>query len=111
MAALPVPVQIVTTGTIRVERESIGLVLWLRGEVDARVIAGFQVQWAGSPPPLAALDAAEVTFIDSAGLRFMLGWARAAALLGSPAVLRRASPPVERIVRRLGVDECFRRPS
>lgn len=94
-------------GDVRVEYGSRGPVLWLSGEVDAAVVDRFERRMGASPPPLAAIDAGEVTFIDCAGIEFLLRWARASSLLGTDAELRRCSPPVLRLIELLGLEHVL----
>lgn len=97
-------------GNLCVELEADGPVLWLRGEVDAAVVADFERRWAASPPPLVAIDAGEATFVDSSAVALLLRWGRAASVLGSTAVLRRSSPRLDRVLDLMGLSSVFTRP-
>jgi len=95
-------------GSITVKRDDAGsVVAWLVGEVDAAVVDAFTTGTAGAEPEPTAVEASEVTFIDSRGLALMLRWATRARERGITAELRRPSAAVVTLLRMSGTGGLF----
>jgi anti-anti-sigma factor len=102
-------------GCIRVVVEGDDLVLQLTGEIDAATVGRYEsAAAAGSDPSAAAaarqvgvVDAAEVTFMNSLGVRFLLHQTEAVRADGRRPVLRRPTPPVRQVLRLTRLDELF----
>src|SRR5688572_29579817 len=90
-------------GSISLPREPGGLVLCLGGEIDAAVIWEFEAGHC-PPEPVDAIDAGAVTFICAHRVTLMADWARASTAAGHPAVLRRSSRCVDRVLSLVGLD-------
>lgn len=58
-------------------------------------------------PEVACIDLGEVSFVDSAGLRFLLVARQRLAGEGTPFVVRRSSGAVRRLMRLAGVSDLF----
>ena len=102
----PVPLP----GSISVEDEGDQRVLFLRGDLDAAVVASFEAAQRPEPVVVDAIDAGEVTFISSRGLAVMLLAVEASLAGGRSPVLRASSHVVDRLLRIAGIDDVFRRP-
>lgn len=95
-------------GSITVRRDDAGsVVAWLVGEVDAAVVEAFTTGTDGAEPEPTAVEASEVTFIDSRGLALMLRWATRARERGLTADLRRPSAAVLSLLRISGTGDLF----
>lgn len=90
-------------GSISLPWEPGGLVLCLAGEIDAAVIWEFEARH-GPPEPVDAIDAGAVTFICAHGVTLMAAWAPASTAAGHPAVLRRSTRWVDRVLQLAGLD-------
>lgn len=97
-------------GTITVEREGDAWVARLAGEVDAAVVQTFTAGTTGDDVDPAAVDTADVTFIDSSGLALMLRWATRARARGGTAELRRPSDAVLTLLSISGTRSLFAEP-
>ncbi len=102
----PVPLP----GSIAVEHEGDRRVLFLRGDLDAAVVALFEAAQRPEPVVVDAIDAAEVTFISSRGVAVMVLAVEASHAAGRFPVLRASTPVVDRMLRMSGVDDLLRRP-
>ena len=108
-------------GSIVIQPELDRLTLCLSGEIDGAVVAAFTHRLsegehpagepAGTPPAVAAIDAGAVTFIDSAGLVFLVRCLQASQTAGWPLVLRASSPSLDRVLARTALTELFSRPA
>jgi anti-anti-sigma factor len=103
---VPVPLP----GSIAIEDEGDQRVLFLRGELDAAVVASFQAAHRREPVVIDAIDAAAVTFISSTGVAVMLLSMEASLAAGRSPVLRASSHVVDRLLRMSGIEDIFRRP-
>jgi anti-anti-sigma factor len=97
-------------GSIAVEDEDDQRVLFLRGDLDAAVVATFQAAQRAEPVVVDAIDAGAVTFMSSTGVAVMLLAVQASLAAGRSPVLRAASHFVDRLLRMSGIDDVFRRP-
>jgi anti-anti-sigma factor len=102
MSALP--------GSIAIEDEGDRRVLFLRGDLDAAVVAAFQEAQRAEPVVVDAIDAAAVTFISSTGVAVMLLSVEASLAAGRSPVLRASSHVVDRLLRMSGIEHVFPRP-
>ena len=103
---IPVPLP----GAIAIEDEGDSRVLFLRGELDAAVVAFFEAAQRPEPVVVDAIDAADVTFVSSRGIAVMLLSVDASLAAGRSPVLRASSPVVDRLLRMSGIEDLFRRP-
>ena len=96
------------SGTISLEPDGHGVVLWLRGDVDAPVVEQFE---AAHPEtvPVVAVDVGDMTYIDSSGLGFLVRWARATSGAGDPPVLRRPTRRFDQVLDLTGLTPLFPR--
>jgi anti-sigma B factor antagonist len=102
-------------GSISVVVEGNDLVLRLSGDIDAATVGQYEAAAAaGSDPPAAAaarqvgvVDAAEVTFMNSLGVRFLLRQTETVRASGRRPVLRRPTAPVRHVLRLTLLDELF----
>jgi anti-sigma B factor antagonist len=80
--------------------------LVIKGELD---IASAPDLTAALPPPSSevVLDLSGVTFIDSSGLRALLGAEKRATEAGGSLVLRDLAAPVQRLLELTGTDRLF----
>ena len=101
----PVPLP----GSIAVEDEDDQRVLFLRGDLDAAVVASFEAAQRPEPVVVDAIDAADVTFMSSRGVAVMLLSVEASLAAGRSPVLRASSPVVDRLLRMSGIEDLFRR--
>lgn len=95
---------------IVVERDGDRALLRLRGEIDPHTaplldaqldeVVASGAQWIG-------LDMSEVGFIDSSGLRVIIGARRAAQERGDHLVLRSPSPTARRLLEVTGLLDFF----
>jgi anti-anti-sigma regulatory factor len=99
----------VLPGSIDVEDESGGRVLFLRGDLDSAVVARFWALRGAEPVVVDAIDAAAVTFISSTGVAVMLRCAEASAAAGRSPVLRASSHVVDRVLQISAIDHRFPR--
>jgi anti-anti-sigma factor len=98
-------------GSITIGDEGLdGRVLWLRGDVDTAVAAQFTSAQGRDRVAVDAIDAGAVSFISSSGLAVLLLCAEASRAAGRRAVLRAASPQVERALQLAGIEGLFPRP-
>jgi anti-anti-sigma factor len=102
-------------GRITVDVEHGERVLRLAGEIDSDVIETFLACHAATPtaagpdaPPITAVDLAEVTFLSSAGLSFLVRQTQAIRRHGSLPVLRGVARPARRAMEITGVTTLFR---
>ncbi|MGY1692476.1 STAS domain-containing protein [Geodermatophilus sp. SYSU D01105] len=97
-------------GSASIETEAGGRVLRLRGEVDVEVVDRLRREHPGGLPPVVAIEAGEVTFLDAACVALLAELARVADRQGRTLVLRSASARVDRVLQLTGVDALFQRP-
>ena len=103
---IPVPLP----GAIAVEDEGDRRVLFLRGDLDAAVVASFEAAQRREPVVVDAIDAAEVTFLSSRGVAVMVLAVEASRAAGRSPVLRASTHVVDRMLRLSGIDDLLRRP-
>jgi anti-anti-sigma factor len=92
-------------GLITVEAEGDRRILWLRGDIDAAVVARFRQVQGREPPAIDAIDAEGVSFLSSTGIALLVRCAEAAVAEGrNPPALRAASPVTTRVLDLAGLD-------
>lgn len=107
------PPQAATIGRISVESEADAYVLRLVGEIDDAAIATFEAASIASsrlrPPEnvISIVDLAQVTYLSSAGVSFLLRRTREARSIGGKPLLRGLDNPARRILQLTGVTELF----
>jgi anti-anti-sigma factor len=79
-------------------------VLCLVGEIDIAVVQAFEAATAMQPSAVDALDAGAVTFMSAVGVGLMLRCTVESEARGRPAVLRRSSRTVDRLLALTGPD-------
>ncbi len=102
----PVPLP----GSITIEDEDGRRVLFLRGQLDAAVVASFEAAQRPTSVVVDAIDAGEVTFISSRGVAVMVLAVEASLAAGRSPVLRASTTVVDRMLRMSGIDDLVRRP-
>lgn len=100
----------VLPGSIDVEDEGSHRVLYLRGELDAAVVARFRALQGSEPVVVDAIDAGAVTFISSTGVAVMLRCTEASVAAGRSPVLRASSRAVDRVLEMSMIAYLFPRP-
>lgn len=92
-------------GSITLEVEGDRRVLWLRGDIDAAVVARFEEEQGRVPPAVDAIDAAAVSFLSSRGIALLVRCSEAAVAAGrEPPALRSASRVTTRVLELAGLD-------
>lgn len=92
-----------------VEDDSDARVLYLRGEVDASAINRLQLERRLREGAIEVVDVAELVFVDSTGLRPLVGWARDAARAGRPALVRGENQRFDDLLSDMGLTARFAR--
>jgi anti-anti-sigma factor len=96
------------SGSITVEQDHDGPVMYLRGDIDAALLARVR---GGEPsfdgPGIVAVDVSELGYIDSSGLAFLVRWAQARSKAGEGAVIRRATPRFSKVLSISGLTPLF----
>ncbi len=94
------------TGSITLEQDGAGAVLWLKGDVDAPVVEDFE---ASNPEtvPVDVVDVGDMTYIDSSGLGFLVRWARASSGAGRTLLLRRPTRRFDQVLDLTGLTPLF----
>jgi anti-anti-sigma factor len=95
------------TGTIAVEHEAGGTVLYLRGDVDAPVVQQWESEHSIDRKQIAAIDVSEMAYIDSIGLSFLVRWSQERSSAGQPAVIRRPRARFEQVMYIAGIGSLF----
>ena len=97
-------------GEITLRTEDGRCVLRLSGEIDSAVVEAFEA----APPtallrgtPVEVVDAAEVTFLNSLGLRLLLQLTEPTRAAGRRPLLRRPSRATLQLIRMTHLDELF----
>jgi anti-anti-sigma factor len=98
-------------GDIVVAREGGQLVLRLVGEIDQGVVEEFERRLDATPPIVDLVDASATTFFGCAGVQLLLRVRGISAMFGRAAVLKAASPQVERVLTLVGLADDFWRPA
>lgn len=91
---------------VATRRDGATAVVELEGELDLHgvgILTAAVGDLLGEPPRSIAVDAAGLTFIDSAGLRALLVAQRDAEAAGAVLGLVNSSPPVERVLEMTGL--------
>jgi anti-anti-sigma factor len=97
-------------GSVALVLEDGGAVLHLRGEIDAASVAAFDDDpdvdrsYVGR---VAAIDATEVTFFSSMGVRLLLQMTEDTRAAGVRPLIRRPTRPLLRILDVLGLADRF----
>jgi anti-anti-sigma factor len=81
----------------------------LRGEIDGQTCSKLDIA-AGAPADAGrtvVLDLSEVSFVDSAGLRTMVGLDRRAKAAGGSLELRSPNPTLTRLLELTSLDRLF----
>lgn len=97
------------TGQVWTTAEDGGLVLHLRGEVDSAAVARYEKD-ATADEQVVAVDAGEVTFLNSAGLVLVVRLTKQRREAGHRPVLRSPTPAVLQVLRLTGTDSLFELP-
>jgi anti-sigma B factor antagonist len=84
----------------------------LSGEIDASSAPGVAAAMAVVPPSSASsgrvvVNASDVTFIDSSGLRVLIDLSERAAAVGAKLVISSPSRSVARVLQLTGLDDVF----
>lgn len=92
--------------TIASRRENDGLHVVVQGEIDVKTAPELQAALAEAPSGEVVIDAGELAFIDSTGLRLLLDAARGSS---APRItLVNLQPQVRRVFSVAGVEHEFR---
>ena len=97
-------------GEIRLRVEDGRCVLHLRGDIDTAVVAAFEAdagRGAQLPGRIDVIDAAEVTFLNSVGVRLLLQLTGPARAAGVRPVVRRPSRATLQLLRVNRLRELF----
>jgi anti-anti-sigma factor len=107
-------------GSITVTHQDGRRVVSLVGEIDLAVVQEFEQTTtaadgrtpgpSGSGGVTTVFDLSAVTFINSAGLGFLIRHQQHAQRTGQRSLLREPPRPVERVLRMMGVDTLFEDP-
>jgi anti-anti-sigma factor len=81
-----------------------GLVVVLRGELDASTVRNLAERLTGPPGSLVVVDLCQLTFIDSSGLGAIHVARRRALASGGDLVLCRPTPSVSRVLEITGLN-------
>jgi anti-anti-sigma factor len=106
----PTEIRWTLPGSITIESEADRRVLFLRGDLDAAVVARFKAEQGRAPLVVDAMDAGAVTFISSSGLAIMLRAWEASVPEGRHPGLRASAPCVDKLLRLSGMERVFRPP-
>jgi anti-anti-sigma factor len=98
-------------GAITVQPEGGQLALCLVGEIDQAVVDAFDEATDGRAPAVDVIDAAAATFLGSAGLALLARVRDSSAAQRRAALLRSASPQVERVLTVSGLGALWRTPA
>jgi anti-sigma B factor antagonist len=92
----------------QLEIESTGDGWRLSGEIDAHTAPSLAAAMAGLPDGVVRVDMAEVSFMDSSGLRVLMEAMTRARDRGGDLVVARPSPAVARLIEISGLGEQLR---
>ena len=98
------PAELLQWSTVSSERET---AVALVGEVDLATedaLNQLLIQAMEGPPPRLAVDVAQVSFLDSTGIRCFVVAARKASEMGCELVVRNPTAAISRIFEICGVD-------
>ena len=95
--------------SIAVKHDSDGQVLYLRGDVDASAIDRSHLERRLREGMVDVVDVTELAYIDSTGLRPLVGWARDAARAGRPALVRGENQRFDDLLSDMGLTARFAR--
>ncbi|WP_448628653.1 STAS domain-containing protein [Geodermatophilus sp. URMC 64] len=98
------------TGEIRLLTEDGRCVLHLRGEIDTAVVTAFEADTGAAVrhrERIDVIDAADVTFLNSVGVRALIQLTEPARSAGHRPVLRRPSKATLQVLRVARLDELF----
>ena len=100
------------SGSVRLENTEDGTVLHLNGDIDNAAVDTYEDALAepsnASADLLIAVEAADVTFLNSAGVAFLVRQLAAARAAGHKPELRRPSRVARRVLQITGVISLFR---
>lgn len=96
-------------GSISVEQEAAGSVLYLRGVVDARGVDRLGLERHLEGLTVVAIDVHQLTYVDSTALPVLLRWAQRTAGAGRPANVRGVNPDFDRMLGVMGLASVFHR--
>ena len=96
-------------GQITLNRATDGHVLHLRGDVDGPVVDEFTVGQRLDDVQVIAVDVAELEYIDSTGLAFLVQWAKDCRTDGRPAEIRQTTQRFDRVLEIAGLTSVFER--
>lgn len=90
-----------------------GTLISISGEVDCFALPTVRraVGRCTPPAPAVTVDLSEVTFIDAAGIEYLLELSEAARAHGAAFRLGRPSPRVQRVIDLLGVHDALSAPA
>jgi anti-anti-sigma factor len=108
----PFPQRTPLTGRITVDCRGTDRVLRLAGEIDAATVAAFEAENSGDIPgdraPITVVDLADVTFLSSSAVSFLIRQTGPGRDRGQLPVLRTVAGPARRVLQLTGVDPLFR---
>lgn len=98
-----------TGPSVALEQGTEGLVLHLRGDVDATAVQRLGLERCLQGQPVTAIDVRELIYLDATGLHPLVRWARDAARAGRPAVVRGENPRLDVLLQEMGLAALFHR--
>ena len=101
----------VAQGSISVAREEDGLVIHLRGEVDAPAVHRLELQRRLKEQAVLAIDVRGLTHIDSTAFPLLLRWAKRSSRAGGRAVIRGDNQYFDDMLAVMGLTSVFVRES
>ena len=84
--------------------------LHLCGDIDGSVVDEFTADQRLDGLQVIAVDVAELAYIDSTGLAFLVQWAKDCRTDGRPAEIRRTTLRFDRVLEITGLTSVFERP-
>lgn len=105
-----VPISLPSAGTIAVETRDGISVLRLKGEIDAETVSAYQRNQPQVPQTITDVDLAEVRFLSSSAVSFLIQQTRPLRDRGQLPVLRGVSSPARRVLELIGAIEFFALP-
>ena len=81
--------------------------MYLIGDVDRPVVARAEKEHTLDGLEIVAVDVAELSYIDSTGLSFLVRWALDASMHDRPAEVRRTTHRFDRVLELAGLTSLF----